>query len=264
MSLSSCCVTGHLHEGTPKGSVEKLYGVDAYVTGDESNKNKTILFITDVFGFALNNARLLADEIASNGFYVVIPDLFNGDAIDDKLLVKLAPRPSAGEVSKEQHEKDVGEFMETAKPWLGKHPHEEVLHLVETFAKTLRTDGTKLGATGYCFGGRYSILLAGEGMVDCAVAMHPSFLEMPSEIEAIKKPVSIAVGSIDELFPTEAQETTRKIFDTSLKSVDTELVIFDNQTHGFSIRADINNASDKEAKDKATVQTVNWFKKHLA
>ena len=48
--LSDCCVSGHLHSGQPKGQYGPLgdTGLDAYVTGSESNKSKTIIFLTDI------------------------------------------------------------------------------------------------------------------------------------------------------------------------------------------------------------------------
>ena len=72
LHLSECCTSGHLHEGTPKGKEGKLGNLDAYFTGDEANKSKTILYLVDIFGYKLVNARLLADEYAAQGFYVVM------------------------------------------------------------------------------------------------------------------------------------------------------------------------------------------------
>ncbi len=36
---------------------------------------------TDVFGNQFPNMRVISDEIAAAGFHVVIPDMFEGDAI---------------------------------------------------------------------------------------------------------------------------------------------------------------------------------------
>lgn len=93
------------------------------VTGDASNKKKTILFLVRChcststladpcrptlyaqprmlcfdggqFGATLPNAQLLADEYADAGFYVVLPDLMKDDPIDHNLLKvrRIAPRP---------------------------------------------------------------------------------------------------------------------------------------------------------------------------
>lgn len=53
----------------------------AYVAkNNEGSKDKTILFITDIFGFELVNVRLVADEYAAQGFHVLVPDFLEGKA----------------------------------------------------------------------------------------------------------------------------------------------------------------------------------------
>ena len=53
----------------------------------------------------------------------------------------------------------------------------------------------KIGAVGFCFGGRYAILMAHEGTkVDAAVANHPAMLGLPTDLDNVKKPLSIALG----------------------------------------------------------------------
>ena len=52
MSLSKCCTTGVVHQGTPKGGIQKIEGVDTYVAkpdGDFDNQ-KAVLILTDVGG----------------------------------------------------------------------------------------------------------------------------------------------------------------------------------------------------------------------
>lgn len=51
----------------------------AYVSPSSDNsKAKTVIFITDIFGYELVNTRLVADEYAAQGFHVVVPDLLEG------------------------------------------------------------------------------------------------------------------------------------------------------------------------------------------
>jgi len=52
--ISECCVSGHLHEGKPKGAVSEINGLKTYIAKPENgSKDKTILFITDIFGYQL-------------------------------------------------------------------------------------------------------------------------------------------------------------------------------------------------------------------
>lgn len=89
---SSCCISGYLHTGTPKGTEETVHGLPTYVSpGKQADKCKTVVFLADIFGFQLPNVRLLADEWADQGYYVLVPDIYQGDPIDNSMLVSFLP-----------------------------------------------------------------------------------------------------------------------------------------------------------------------------
>ena len=46
--------------------------------------------------------------------------------------------------------------------------------------------------------------------------------------------------------------------------VPTELVKYEDQVHGFTLRGDWSSDKDKKAMDDALRQGVAWFNKHLA
>ncbi|KAK4695928.1 carboxymethylenebutenolidase, partial [Phenoliferia sp. Uapishka_3] len=272
-TLGECCASGHLHEGTPNGKVIKLHDLDVYVTGDESNKAKTVVYLTDIFGYDLNNARLLADEIASNGFWVVVPDFFHHDSLDGDLILKIAPRTSLPERSVVQKGLDTASTMASLGPWLVRHREAVILPIIESFMKALRTDSAikKIGAVGYCFGGRYSVLMA-HGLADAAVACHPSFLAVPADLEGITKPSCETDLSLlscllqDDMFVESDQGKMQVFFNENLKpkGIETEFETYKDQVHGWAVRGDINVESEKAAKERAEKQVVEWFKKHLA
>jgi len=75
------CFRGHIHDGAPKGRVERLYGRDTYVTEPpEGIEPKGIVVIlSDGCGWTFVNTRLLADQFASDGpFVVYLPDFLGG------------------------------------------------------------------------------------------------------------------------------------------------------------------------------------------
>lgn len=105
---------------------------------------------------------------------------------------------------------------------------------MEAFIKALRADPAvkKLTCVGWCWGARYAILFAKEGYLEqvvllsapnqlltsagsAVVACHPSFLSIPSDLEGIDRPVSVAVGdkdtimSIDEVLKLKAELSKR-------------------------------------------------------
>jgi hypothetical protein len=42
--LSSCCISGHIHKGTPEGKTDTIADLPVYVAG--SNASKTLVLIT--------------------------------------------------------------------------------------------------------------------------------------------------------------------------------------------------------------------------
>ena len=51
----ACCISGHLHEGTPEGTESGMAGFKTYITTPaDGRKDKALLYISDIFGYALN------------------------------------------------------------------------------------------------------------------------------------------------------------------------------------------------------------------
>lgn len=72
VGVSSCCLSGKLADGTPAGREETIGGLPTYVAEPADNsKAKSLLFITDIFGWKLPNVRLLADNYAKG----IVPPL---------------------------------------------------------------------------------------------------------------------------------------------------------------------------------------------
>jgi hypothetical protein len=81
---SQCCVSGELHQGTPAGNEQKIYGLDCYVTGPPEGvlPKGVVIILPDVFGWTLPNTRILADNYAMKGEWLVyLPDFMDGMCI---------------------------------------------------------------------------------------------------------------------------------------------------------------------------------------
>jgi dienelactone hydrolase len=91
--IAPCCISGHIHEGTPEGTFQTIAGLRTYAT-QGGDKRYPVIFLPDVFGIDLRNTQLLADESvlpgavnciqhsrlpehrwAKQGFYVLLPDV---------------------------------------------------------------------------------------------------------------------------------------------------------------------------------------------
>jgi len=265
------CVSGSVHTGTPIGSETVIAGLNTYVVG-EQNKSRTILFITDVFGYKLNNCRLLADDYSKAGFYVVVPDVFEGDYVDVNLLDKIAPYPEVQEQKGViEKGKDKVEAMASLGPFMLKHREGVSKPKIDRVVDLLRSDSQikKIGVIGFCWGGRHAVLLTdptdGKRTVDAAVAAHPAGLSIPSDIKPIAKPILFEVGSIDEMFSAEdAKKTEEALVENNNNTVPYKIEIFPNMVHGFAIRGDLSKKEQLEAREKALQLGVEWFNKYLS
>ncbi|KAL8709717.1 MAG: hypothetical protein Q9225_007407 [Loekoesia sp. 1 TL-2023] len=270
--MSSCCLSGALHEGKPAGRVDTIGGLQTYVAEPkDGSKTKTVVIISDAFGWEFNNIRLLADEYARAGFYTYVPDFHEGDSIPISLLQNIEPP------SKKQEQLSIAEKAANAAvvpttlgPWLVKHHQGVSKPLIDGFINTLRmTPGTnKIGAVGFCWGGRYAILQAhgktegSVGGVDAAFAAHPSLVAVPEDLDPVSKPLSLALGTKDSYLN---EETRGKFIDLLSKKteVEHEIRLYEDQVHGFALRSDWSSEKDKEAMDEATRQGIEWMSKYL-
>ena len=72
------CISGNSLPGSPKGT-EENGAYFAKGSGQEGAKDKAVVVLTDIFGLAISNPKIIADAIAERtGFDVWVPDLFNG------------------------------------------------------------------------------------------------------------------------------------------------------------------------------------------
>ena len=212
--------------------------------------------------------RLLADNYAKAGFYCYIPDLHQGDSLPISFLQNVEPplkkREAQGMIEKTKNIAIVGT---TLPPWLVRHREGVTKPLIDRYIDAVRAmPGTgKVGAIGFCWGGRYAILQTHEGphAVDAAVACHPSLVAVPDDFEPVARPLSLAVGDKDSLLDN---GSVGKIQDLLAHKTDLphELRIYEDQVHGFALRSDWGSDKDKKAMDESEKQGVEWFKKYLA
>jgi hypothetical protein len=120
----------------------------------------------------------IADQYAANGYFVAIPDLFDGN------VVPMNPPADF----------DVGKWIREVMP----HPP-TVDPKIEKVIKHLRGElgVKKLGGVGHCFGGKYVCrwLKTGGRGVDVGFTAHPSFVDA-EELKGIEGPLSIAAAGM--------------------------------------------------------------------
>lgn len=273
--VKSCCVSGHIHEGTPKGKFETLHGLNTYVTGSGA---ATIVFLPDIFGI-YPNVQLLADTWAEEGGWrVVVPDPFEGDAVSLEHINTIIPNlPILDKRTPEQAQADGSKTMEILGPWLGKHSEAVVTPLINTFFKGVKAEGCvfqrgegltensgKVGTVGFCWGGRYSFLVAGaEPLVDVAIAMHPSFLS-EADVKAVTTPAAILWGDRDEILSAAQLDDFEKILRTDLGDAKVLIKRYKDTVHGFTVRGDLTDDRQRKTKEESNEEAIKFTKKAFA
>ena len=126
-----------------------------------------------------------------------------------------------------------------------------------------------IGQAGFCWGGKYTALLCadtektpdGKSLIDCGFTAHPSRLEVPADLEAVKLPMSISVGDVDLAFKFSQVQEVQKIFER--KGRDFEIVVIPGAKHGFAIRGTEKDEVQAKQAKQAEDQAVDWFNKWL-
>ena len=193
-------------------------------------------------GGGANWLRAIADQLASEGFIAVLPDLTSGLG------------PNGG-----NH--DSFRLPDESGAALNRIPHSEVLNRIRVakdYALKLPMSNGRVGATGFCMGGGLAWEIAAE--IDGINASVVFYGGPPEEavMARIKAPVAAFFGRNDlglapRIAPaTEAMKRLGKDF---------EVHVYEEATHVFLYRQDLgkNQAATEDAWPKA----MAFFKRHL-
>ncbi|EPS43769.1 hypothetical protein H072_2239 [Dactylellina haptotyla CBS 200.50] len=148
--------------------------------------------------------------------------------------------------------------------WFWTHRQGVSLPIITEFFKGLREQenavGGKVGVAGFCWGGRYAVLM--HPYVDAIYAAHPSFLQVPSEVEAVTKPISFALGDKDVVLRMAQVEKIRGILKKK-EQLDSEVIVYEGMEHSFAVRGNPEIEAAKKGLEDSETQCVEWFTKHL-
>lgn len=193
------------------GKEEILHGLNTYIIGNRSSPRGVIVIYSDVFGLGLPNNKLIADAYAKSGEWLVyLPDFFKGDPLGLKIADLLVP-VNAAKQSKLGKYTGLLAKAPSFVMWMTRHKEEPTNKVCMDFLEALRrsTPTTqKIGMVGFCWGGKYAIRAGLESnkiefegskvpLVDAVVALHPSHLTVPDDVETLSVPVSYGWGLED-------------------------------------------------------------------
>ena len=163
MSTAACCPTDRTsaaasHDYSAQGKMEKVNSMDCYLVGSGSH---TVVLIYDIFGFHSNNFEL-ADSISqTQGWTVVIPDLFRGSPWH---AVNFPPRG--------QDQASMFSRFLTSQADCGQRAL-DVKAVIDHFKSPVRQTFTILA---FCWGCKVAALVNDYPGVKSIAGAHPSFL----------------------------------------------------------------------------------------
>lgn len=133
--------------------------------------------------------------------------------------------------------------------------------------RTTESSALPIGAAGFCWGGKHVITLAsgtmsttGKPLVDAVFTAHPSGLAIPQDLEAVKRPVSVAIGDEDFVVGMEDVAKIKAVLEKK-EDVVSEVKVYPGAGHGFAIRADPGNEKVVSQSGEAEEQALVFFKK---
>lgn len=215
----------------------------AYVAEPEGTPKAAIIVIQEIFGINAG-IRRKADTLAESGYLAIAPELFWRFAPG----VELDP--------------DVPHEMQQALELMGKFDQDAGIRDIEATIRTARgllPEGGKVGAVGYCLGGRLAFMTAARTDIDASVGYYGVGIDgLLGERHAIAKPVLLHVPEEDHFVDKNAQARMHEGLDDHPKVT---LYDYPGEDHGFATEFG-QRRSDASAK-QADERTARFFADHL-
>ncbi|XP_071742044.1 endo-1,3;1,4-beta-D-glucanase-like [Rutidosis leptorrhynchoides] len=234
MSGPACCDNppAAASSGSESGEVVQIASLNSYISGNNDSKVSVIL-ASDVYGYEAPKLRILADKIASAGYYVVVPDFFDGHPFIPKT-----------------HLPD----------WIKIHPTKPAVELAKRVVQALKEKGiSKIGAAGFCWGAKVVVELAKDADIEAAALLHPTFVTL-DDIKGVKVPVAVLGAEIDRISPPEVV----KQFKAALQAkpeVDHFVKIYPGVSHGWTVRYRDEDITSTKYAQEAHQDLLDWFGK---
>ena len=223
---------------------------DVYVAEPVGTPRAAIVVIQEIFGVNAG-IRAKADAFAADGYLALAPDLF----------WQIAPGI--------QLDPDVPAEMQQALGLMGQFDQDAGVRDIEATIRTARTmlndaqTGTglaaKVGAVGYCLGGRLAFMTAARTDVDASVGYYGVGIDgLLDETHAIANPVLLHVPQEDHFVDKDAQARMHAGLDDHPKVT---LHDYPGEDHGFA--AQFGKRRSEDAARLADERTAAFFAEHL-
>lgn len=215
---------------------------DAYIARPAGEPKSAIVVIQEIFGVNAG-IRRKCDSLAEYGYLALAPDLF----------WRLEPGVEL--------DPDIEPEFQRALDLMGKFNQDAGIRDIEATIKYARTVvGTgKVGAVGYCLGGRLAYMTAARTDVDATVGYYGVGIdELLREKNAIANPLMLHIPTEDGFVDKETQAKMHEGLDDHPKVT---LHDYEGLDHGFA--TEFGKRRDEEAAQLADKRTAEFFARHL-
>ncbi len=187
---------------------------EAYLSLPPAGSGPGLVLFEEIFGVN-RHIRAVCDQYALDGFVVMAPDVFWRTAPREEFGYEGADREKALAAMKGQDWGKVGEDIKTSVAALRSRPEVK----------------GKVGALGYCMGGRLAYFAAAGTEVACAVSFYGGAIhDNLDRAASIKCPMQFHYAENDQAIPLDAVERVKKAF--AGKKAD--FFIYNGAGHGFN------------------------------
>ena len=214
----------------------------AYVARPAEAPVAAIVVIQEIFGVNAG-IRRKCDQLAEAGYLAVAPDLF----------WRLEPEIEL--------DPDIEPEFQRALDLMGKFDADQGVRDIEAAIKWARqdTDGKKVGAVGYCLGGKLAYMTACRTDSDATVGYYAVGIpDMLEEAKAIANPLILHIPQEDGFNDKEAQAAMHDGLDPHPKVT---LYDYPGLDHGFA--TEFGKRRDEEGAKLADSRTAAFFEQHL-
>ena len=258
-----------------------LHGLNTYVIGNRTNPRGIVVIYSDIFGLPLPNNKLIADAYAKSGEWLVyLPDFFKGDPVPLSTADVLLPVNAAKQSTLAKYGGMLAK-MPSFIVWMTRHKEGPTDKGCMDFMKPLRraTPSTqKIGMVGFCWGGKYAIraglesnMIEKDGakvpLVDAVVALHPSHVALPADVESLVVPVSYGWGVEDSGVSFEqkakVEEIHAKARQAGRKLPEMEHKVYRPGRHGFAVRGNPDDPQERKCLEDSVTQALTWLGRWL-
>ncbi|XP_065647940.1 uncharacterized protein LOC100210352 [Hydra vulgaris] len=247
MSSSLCCPIGSEKALSINyesiGRVLNLDGLDIYEVGCG---DKVIIVYYDIFGFNGGRIRLICDQIANEGFLVVLIDIFHGDMWP-------ADAPLDAELFK----------------WVSQFTWEKIKADTDKVFKHLeKSDIKSYGSLGFCFGAWPVFHLSQNKIMKCGANVHPSVHvgslhgETPEQLARLLECPQLIYAANNDLPTYNDGGEVKQILQEKFGDQN-DIQLFPDMVHGWVPRGDCNDERVARDVKLAMDGIIKFFKKNL-